>query len=101
MVRHAKAGSRHKWDGEDLERPLSEAGRRQTEAITERLRGERVTGLYSSPYVRCVQTLAPLGEHLGLEVVGDDRLAEAAPFESTLDCSTRPATAPCCAATAT
>ena len=37
VVRHAKAGSRHKWDGEDVERPLSEAGRRQTAAITERL----------------------------------------------------------------
>ncbi len=85
MVRHAKAGSRHKWDGDDRERPLSGAGRRQAAAITERLAGEHVTGLYASHYARCVQTLEPLGKRLGLDVVADARLAEAASFESTLE----------------
>ena len=44
-----------------------------------------MTGLYSSPYVRCMQTLEPLGAPLGLEVVADERLAEEAPFEATLE----------------
>ncbi len=85
MVRHAKAGSRDKWDGDDRHRPLSARGRQQAADITERLRRERVTGLYSSPSVRCIDSLEPLGALLGLEVVADERLAEEAPFESTLE----------------
>jgi phosphohistidine phosphatase SixA len=76
VVRHAKAGSRKDWDGDDTERPLSKGGRRQVEALTARLRGEALSGLWSSPYVRCVQTLEPLGEACGLEVVAEPRLAE-------------------------
>jgi phosphohistidine phosphatase SixA len=76
VVRHAKAGSRRDWDGDDTERPLSKGGRRQAAAISGRLAREAVTGLWSSPYVRCVQTLEPLGEALGLEVVVEPRLAE-------------------------
>lgn len=84
VVRHAKAGSRHDWSGDDRERPLSKAGRRQTEAITARLREEAITSLWTSPYVRCVQTLEPLGRALGLEVRIDKRLAEGTPLEDVL-----------------
>ena len=38
----------------------------------------------SSPYGRCVQTLAPLADRLGIPVEEDDRLAEGAAFEDTL-----------------
>jgi 8-oxo-dGTP diphosphatase len=85
VVRHAKAGSRDKWDGDDRDRPLSGRGWTQARTIGKRLRRERVTGLYSSPYVRCMQSLVPLGEHLGLDVVADDRLAEGVSFEASLD----------------
>lgn len=84
VVRHAKAGSRHKWDGDDRERPLSAAGWRQAEAIAERLADEPVTALVASPFVRCVQTLEPLAERLGLTVRADGRLAEGASFEDSL-----------------
>ena len=84
VVRHAKAGSRRDWDGDDTERPLSKSGRRQADALAGRLRGEPVTGLWSSPYVRCMQTLAPLGRELGLEVVAEKRLAEGTRFEDVL-----------------
>jgi 8-oxo-dGTP diphosphatase len=84
LVRHAKAGSRHDWDGDDMERPLSKNGRRQADALAERLRGEPVTGLWSSPYVRCVQTLEPLGRALGLDVVAEKRLAEGTRLEDVL-----------------
>lgn len=79
VVRHAKAGSRRDWDGDDTERPLSKGGRRQAEALSVRLGRESVTGLWSSPYVRCVQTLEPLGQASGLEVVAEPRLAEGTP----------------------
>ena len=85
VVRHAKAGSRHNWDGDDELRPLSKAGRRQSDAIADRLAGEDVRSLWSSPYVRCVDTLVPLGLRLGLEVVAEPRLAEGGTFESALD----------------
>jgi 8-oxo-dGTP diphosphatase len=84
VVRHAKAGSRHDWPGDDRERPLSKGGRRQAEAITARLRDEAITGLWTSPYVRCVQTLEPLGQALALEVCVDKRLAEGTPLEDVL-----------------
>ncbi len=85
VVRHAKAGSRHNWAGDDVDRPLSKAGRRQAEALTDRLRAEAVSGLWSSPYARCMETLAPLGTALGLEVIAEPRLAEGGRFEDTLE----------------
>ena len=44
-----------------------------------------VSGLYSSPYVRCVQTLQPLADRLDLEVATDPRLSEDELFEPVLE----------------
>ncbi len=85
LIRHAKAGSRHDWEGDDRLRPLSKPGRRQAAAIAERLAGNGVPALFSSPYTRCRQTLEPLGERLGLDVVDEARLAEASRFEEVLE----------------
>lgn len=85
LVRHAKAGSRDRWEGDDIVRPLSNKGREQARLVAEGLAGEVVTALYSSPYVRCVQTLEPLGALLDLEVVPEPRLAEETPFERVLE----------------
>jgi 8-oxo-dGTP diphosphatase len=85
VVRHAKAGERRVWDDDDVLRPLSRHGWRQAEAIGERLAAKGAGELYSSPYVRCVQTLEPLAARLGTTIVEDDRLAEAQPFEGMLD----------------
>ena len=84
LVRHAKAGSRHRWEGDDRDRPLSRAGIDQAEAIADRLEAAGVTGLYSSPYARCMQTLEPLAERLGAKVHPDDRLAEGTPLPEVL-----------------
>lgn len=85
LVRHAKAGERRVWDGDDAERPLSRVGHKQSEAIAERLEAKGATSLHSSPYVRCVQTLEPLAERLGTTIHCDPRLAEGEPFEPVLD----------------
>ncbi len=37
LVRHAKAGERRVWDGDDEARPLSKLGWKQSEAIAKRL----------------------------------------------------------------
>jgi 8-oxo-dGTP diphosphatase len=85
LVRHAKAGERRVWEGNDEVRPLSKHGWRQSEAIAERLTKKGATSLYSSPYVRCMQTLQPLGQQLGVDVEADRRLAEGEPFEPVLE----------------
>lgn len=85
LVRHAKAGERRVWTGDDVDRPLSKTGWKQSNALARRLSKKGVTSLHASPYVRCVQTLEPLGDLAGLEVLPEQRLFEDEPFEPVLD----------------
>jgi 8-oxo-dGTP diphosphatase len=85
LVRHAKAGERRLWTADDLDRPLSKKGWKQSEVLAERLAKARPSSLISSPYVRCIQTLEPLGERLDLPVETDERLSEDEPVEPMLD----------------
>jgi len=78
LVRHASAGDRRGWEGDDRLRPLDDRGRRQAAELAEKLRPLEIRRIVSSPYVRCVQTMEPLAAVLGLEVERDDRLAEGA-----------------------
>jgi broad specificity phosphatase PhoE len=65
LVRHAHAGSRTRWEGDDELRPLSAKGRLQAEHLAELL-ADRPTGpLYSSPSRRCIETLEPLATRTG------------------------------------
>jgi 8-oxo-dGTP diphosphatase len=84
LVRHAKAGSRSDWDGPDDLRPLSKKGQRQAGALVDVLSTAPVKRIISSPSVRCVQTVEPLAEKLGLEVEADDVLAEGSRLEDVL-----------------
>lgn len=77
LVRHAKAGSRERWTAPDRDRPLTDAGKVQAARLVG-LIGSGVRSVKSSPYVRCVQTVAPLAEALSLQIEEDDRLAEGA-----------------------
>ena len=85
LVRHAKAGKRSKWDDDDSLRPLVEEGVRQAEVIAASIAPLQPTALYSSPFVRCVQTLEPLGKVTGLSVVKHELLAEGVDFTGTVD----------------
>lgn len=85
LVRHAKAGERRIWDGDDEHRPLSKQGWWQAEALGKRLAGKGATSLHSSPYVRCMDTLVPLGRRIGVDVIAEPRLAEGGPFEPVLE----------------
>jgi len=76
VVRHAKAGSRGHWTGDDRVRPLSKKGRVQAEDLVKLLKAFPVTQIYSSPYLRCLQTVEPLGRALGIEVKSSAGLAE-------------------------
>lgn len=76
LVRHARAGERARWSGDDRLRPLDGKGRRQADAMVAPLAGYAVTRLVSSPYLRCVQTLDPLAVRLTAPVEHDPALAE-------------------------
>ncbi|MEZ5259482.1 MAG: phosphoglycerate mutase family protein [Ilumatobacteraceae bacterium] len=84
LVRHAKAGSRNAWTEDDRIRPLNANGVRQAEAIAARLAAREPTRLLSSPYLRCMQTLEPLGAVVGVEVEVSEPLEEGNSFEGAL-----------------
>lgn len=85
LVRHAHAGKRSEWEGDDAARPLSPRGVVQTQAVTSLLARRPVKRVVSSPYVRCVQTVEPLAEAAGLRVELDERLAEGADVDAAFD----------------
>jgi broad specificity phosphatase PhoE len=76
LVRHAHAGSRSDWDGDDRRRPLSERGTEQAAWLRRRLGDAGVGRVVSSPFVRCVQTVEPLAADADVVIEVDDALAE-------------------------
>jgi phosphohistidine phosphatase SixA len=76
LVRHAHAGARSHWQGDDADRPLSPKGHVQAGAIAALLADEPITYLGSSPAARCVETLAPLVSQLEIDVHVIPELAE-------------------------
>ena len=68
LVRHAKAGNRRQWDGDDALRPLSGTGREQAQHLTELLPLFGPDRIVSAPPVRCRETVAGTAERLGLPV---------------------------------
>lgn len=76
LVRHAWAGKRKEWDGDDLLRPLDERGRRQARALVDLLSEFDVDRIVSSPARRCRQTVEPLAVARGLKVEERVELSE-------------------------
>jgi 8-oxo-dGTP pyrophosphatase MutT (NUDIX family) len=76
VVRHASAGNRSDWNGDDRLRPLDEQGWAQAHELVRLLSRFEVQQLVSADYVRCVQTLQPLGESIGLPVREEPLLSE-------------------------
>ncbi len=85
LIRHAHAGSRSDWDGDDELRPLSPRGDQQAKAIGEALADAGIEVLWTSRYVRCRQTLEPLADELGLPIDDLDALAEGGWGNDALD----------------
>lgn len=68
LLRHAHAGNRAQWQGDDADRPLSAKGDAQASALADLLADKRIRRVVSSPTERCIQTVAPLADRLGLSV---------------------------------
>jgi broad specificity phosphatase PhoE len=84
VVRHAKAGDREEWQGDDRLRPLTKSGRQQAEALAELLKNEPIDRILSSPYVRCLQTVEPLAARRKLPIEPRKDLEEGAGGESVI-----------------
>ena len=79
LLPHMDAGDKKLkklWQGDHDERPLVEFGWQQARAQAEALAEESSDALYSSPALRSRQTLEPLAESLGLEIVVIDGLGD-------------------------
>lgn len=68
LLRHAKAGKRTDWRGDDALRPLDPGGQRQAEQLASLLAVFAPTSIYAADRVRCVQTVEPLAAALDLRV---------------------------------
>jgi 8-oxo-dGTP diphosphatase len=78
IVRHARAGSRSKYKGEDRKRPLDKHGRAQAESLVGQLLTFGATHVHAAPRVRCQQTLEPLAQELGVAIDIEAALTEEA-----------------------
>ena len=77
LVRHGETD----WNAEGklqghTDRPLNDYGRRQAQALADRLAGEAIDAVYASDLSRARETAEILGARLGLPVVVDPDLRE-------------------------
>jgi 8-oxo-dGTP diphosphatase len=84
LVRHAKAGERGTWEGDDFFRPLSARGHLQARGLLDVLEDATFERIVSSPYVRCLETVVPIAGVRGLAVEPDPALAEGATLDESL-----------------
>jgi 8-oxo-(d)GTP phosphatase len=68
LVRHAKAGKRSEWRGDDRLRPLDATGERQAAMLATSLSLFAPTTICSADLTRCTQTVEPLARALDLMV---------------------------------
>ena len=78
LLRHAKAGNRPSWHQPDDLRPLTSDGVVQSLNVADVLADRPITRILSSRYVRCIQTVQPLADRMGLAVESHTALAEEA-----------------------
>jgi broad specificity phosphatase PhoE len=77
LIRHGETD----WNAEGklqghTDRPLNEYGRRQAQALADRLAGDSIEAVYASDLSRARETAEILGKKLGLPVVVDPDLRE-------------------------
>lgn len=78
LIRHASAGVRSSPDAFDDRRHLDTEGHRQAKAIADVWTEQGIEAIYSSPALRCVQTVEPLAQRLGLVIQVAPELFEGA-----------------------
>ena len=76
LVRHASAGDRYRWWGDDVDRPLDDRGRVQAESLAEAYGDSPLAAILTSRAVRCQQTVAPLTQRTDADLVVHPALFE-------------------------
>jgi 8-oxo-dGTP diphosphatase len=78
VVRHATAGRKSRYKGDDRKRPLDKNGRAQAESLVSVLLAFGASDLHAADRVRCFQTIEPLAEELGVAITEEPALTEEA-----------------------
>jgi 8-oxo-dGTP diphosphatase len=76
LVRHAEAGTRAAFGGQDEHRPLSATGAEQRAALHRLLPLFGPARVYAAPRTRCEQTVSPVAEELRTELHRETVLSE-------------------------
>lgn len=76
LVRHAKAGKRDNWRGDDDLRPLTPAGNRQVDVLRTVLPLFGPDRVHSAPRLRCVQTVQGIADDVGTRIEHEPLLSE-------------------------
>ncbi|KUI28057.1 NUDIX hydrolase [Mycobacterium sp. GA-2829] len=78
VVRHATAGSKSRYRGDDRKRPLDKHGRAQAESLVGQLLAFGADQLYAADRTRCEQTIEPLAQELDELIHSEPTLTEEA-----------------------
>ena len=78
LVRHAKAGRRADWRGDDNDRPLDPSGVEHAKRLVPLLSLFAPDRIVSAEPVRCIDTVRPLADELGLGVQIDSAFGDEA-----------------------
>jgi len=84
LVRHGHAGTKRQWRGDDSARPLDGQGFAEAAALARSLAPFVPARIISSPFLRCVQTVTPLSESLGIVIEQSQSLVPEAGAAATL-----------------
>lgn len=78
VVRHATAGRKSRYKGDDRKRPLDKHGRAQAESLVSVLLAYGASDLHAADRVRCMQTIEPLADELATDIIAEPDLTEEA-----------------------
>lgn len=78
LIRHASAGDRGQWRFDDQKRPLDEKGQRQAQQLVELFAKHTLATVWSSPAIRCMQTVGPLASSHSIDIEVRTELCEGA-----------------------
>jgi phosphohistidine phosphatase SixA len=84
LVRHGHAGAKRQWHGDDSLRPLDAPGLDQAAALVDTLAPFVPARIVTSPLLRCMQTVTPLGDALGIPIEPSPSLVPEAGTAATL-----------------
>ena len=94
LVRHGKAVKRSRWGEGDELRPLTARGEAQAHSLCRVFEKRPLRRIYSSPAIRCRETVEPLAADRMLSIELDDRLASESGGDGALDLLARHKGAP-------